>query len=91
MAQRTIYECDRCHTEWELDRDKPNDFPPQWAVGQSLGMTRFILCETCAESHRRFLEGLAVEGLAVLPLPPPSAEEPPLLDEADHTSDETAP
>lgn len=88
MAERTIYECDRCHTEWEPENH--GDFPPQWSVTQSLGVTRFILCEACTAIHRRFLEGSAVPGLPpppILPTPPV----PPLLDEADHTSDETAP
>jgi len=86
MAQRTIYECDRCHTEWEPDQ--PGDFPPQWSVAQNLGLTRFILCETCTAALKTFLGESPQSAIPVSPPPPPP---PPLLDEADHTSDETAP
>jgi hypothetical protein len=90
MAQRTIYECDRCHTEWEADQPgefPPLEFPPQWSVAQSLGVTRFILCETCTAALKRFLRDAPAAERATRVQPPA----PPLLDEADHTSDETAP
>lgn len=54
MAQRTIYECDRCHTEF-LDTDKSNQFPSNWSWSDCQSVRRFILCELCTAALGRFL------------------------------------
>lgn len=86
MAQRTIYECDRCHTQWESEPDRPHDFPPQWSVAQSLGVTRFILCEVCTQALQRFLN--EVPALPILPSIAVSTED--LKDETEHAFEDTA-
>jgi len=88
MAQRTIYERDRCHAQWEPERDRPNDFPPQWSIGQSLGVTRFILCESCTEAFQRFLH--EVPPVPVLSTIAASIENLTLKDEDDHAFEDTA-
>jgi hypothetical protein len=66
-------------------------------MSESLGVLRFILCETCTAAHRRFVEGLAVPPVILLmplrsrAIPPSSpVDEPLLLEETDHISEETA-
>ncbi len=55
MAHRTLYTCDKCHTEY--DAGKTGDFPIQydWSLTQRLGLDVFTLCKTCTIALKEFL------------------------------------
>jgi len=55
MVQRTIYTCDKCHTEH--DSGEKGHFPIeyQWSLAQRLGVDVFMLCATCTALLREFL------------------------------------
>lgn len=56
MAQRTIYECDRCHAEFcDHKEGEATPWPAQWSITQRLGVIVFILCVDCTHALREFL------------------------------------
>ena len=56
MGQRTIYTCDRCHVDYLDSENNRPPFPEHWSVGQKSGVINFILCPTCTEALRKFLD-----------------------------------
>lgn len=92
MAQRTIFECDRCHIENEPDPDTPG-FPFQWSIVQDLRVTQFILCPVCTEALRKFMNDAGSTPVQAIEAAQVAASQaaPQLFDEADHSSDETMP
>ena len=68
MAQRTLYTCDKCHTEH--DSGQKGDFPIeyQWSLAQRLGVDVFMLCGTCTTALVEFI------GLPRLPTVAPTQD-----------------
>lgn len=55
MTSRTIYTCDKCHTEH--DSGQKGDFPIEcgWSMTTRLGVVRFCLCKPCTAEMTAFL------------------------------------
>lgn len=67
MAQRTLYTCDKCHTEHDSGQEGGFPIQYQWSLTQRLGVDVFMLCQTCTETLREFLGLPRLKGVDLPP------------------------
>lgn len=79
MAEHTVFTCDRCQQDFAdcVAHVPRQPFPAQWSCTQKLGVTVFILCETCTEALHAFL-GMSPPNAALIAKEgdEPTSEEP---------------
>lgn len=68
MAQRTVFTCDRCKTDFcECETGKAaQTFPANWSWGQESGIQSFILCPDCTTGLGVFLGKLPAKAALAL-------------------------